>query len=196
MTTIEQENQEEKEVKIPHLSPESVTIAFTIILSFQENSQLLFQFLQSILKLQDPKDSAKILETAIKQQILPATQLTCSLPLADKLLLEEFSARSAIAFIYIIMRLIYPKMLMRELKQGDFKDLWVKLWEIGQMFPIIRKEWENAEKINNLRGWQEEMQEYAGDKWKYFNNKQLPLANERIVRLNSKMQSLLSLSSE
>ena len=191
---MKRKNSEKDIVKIPKLSPESVAFALVVISCFQENSQILMQFIQSLLTLQDPKDSAKELEGVIKKQILPAVQMTCSLPLAEKFLLEEHSARAAIAFIYIMARLIYQKMGKAEMKPAEYGELWKSIWQIGRMFPIIERDWKRAKEVNDLRGWQEEMQENAKDKWKYFINKQLPLANERINQLNEKMQSFFTLS--
>lgn len=191
---MKRNDNKKNKIRIPKLSPESVTLALVVISCLQENSQVLMQIVQSLLMLQDPKDSVKELEGAIKKQILPAVQMTCSLPLAEKFLMEEHSARAAVAFIYIMARLIYRQMGMTEMKPADYGELWKKIWQIGRMFPIIERDWKRAEDTNDLRGWQEEMQTNAKDKWKYFTNKQLPLANDRINQLNEKMQSFLRLS--
>lgn len=142
---MKRNDNEKNKVKIPTLSPESVTFALVIISCLQENAQMLMQFVHSLLTLQDPKDSAKELEEAIKKQILPAVQMTCSLPLAEKLLLEEHSARAAIAFIYIMARLIYRQMGKAEMKPAEYGELWKSIWQIGRMFPIIERDWKRAE---------------------------------------------------
>ena len=185
---------EKKGVRIPSLTPESVTLAFIIIFCIQENSQMLLQFIQNLLMIEDPKDSAEGLEEVFKKQILPAAQMTCALPLAEKLLLEEHSARSAVSFIYIIMRLIYQKMGMTVLKPAESRDLWKRIWEMARFFPVIEKEWKHSEEANDLREWQKAMQDHAREKWKYFNKKQLPKTNQRINYLCEKMQTFLSLS--
>lgn len=191
---MKQNDIETKNVKIPPLSPESVTLAFVAVFCFQENSQMLFQFIQSIFMLQEPKAIAKDLEETIKKQILPAVQMTCALPLVEKLLIEEHSARAAISFIYILMRLIHKQMGTTTLKPAESRDLWKRIWEMAQLFPVIEKEYKRAEEANDLRGWQLEMQEHAREKWKYFSRAQLPQTNERIIRLYEKMQTFLSLS--
>lgn len=191
---MKRSNNENKGVKIPPLSPESVTLAFVAVFCFQENSQMLHQFIQSIFMLQEPKKIAKDLEETIKKQILPAAQMTCALPLVEKLLLEEHSARAAVSFIYIIMRLIYQKMGATALKPAESRDLWKRIWEMARLFPVIEKEWKRSEEAGDLRGWQLEMQEHAREKWKYFSRTQLPQTNERISRLYEKIQTFLSLS--
>lgn len=190
---MKKNNNEKIEVKIPKLSPESVTLALIVISFIQENSLMIMPMLQKFLKLQDPKDSVKEFEGAIKKQIYPAVQMTCVLPLVEKFILEEHSARATVAFIYIVARLLYQQMGI-EMKPVDFTDLWKKIWQHGRMFPTIDREWKRAEDLNDLRGWQEEMQENAKEKWKYFINKQQPLAKERINQLNEKMQALFTLS--
>lgn len=191
---MKQNDIEKKNVKIPPLSPESVTLAFAMVFCIQENSQILFQFIQSIFMLQEPKALAKDLEETIKKQILPAVQMTCALPLLEKLVLEEHSARAAISFIYILMRLFHKQMGATTLKPAQSRDLWKRIWEMAQLFPVIEKEWKSAEEANDLRGWQLEMQERAKEKWKYFSKAQLPQTNERISQLFEKMQAFLSLS--
>jgi len=180
--------------KIPKLSPESVTLAFIVTSCANQNSELLSRFIQSLLTLQDPKDSAKDIEMALVNQIPQAAQMTCILPLAEKLLLDERSARGAVAFIYIVVRMIHQKMGTAELQHGESKDLWKRIWEMARLFPVIEEEWKSAEGLNDLRGWQLAMQEHAREKWKYFIKKQLPRIDDRTNQLVERMRAILSLA--
>lgn len=179
-------------VKVPKLSPESVTLAFIIISCMHENTELLMRFIQSLLALNDPQDSANELEVTLKKQIQPAAQLTCILPLADKLVLEERSARAAVSFIYILLRLIYQKMGSAKPVPAESKELWKQIWAVARLFPMVEQEWSSADAEGDLRGWQLEIQEHAREKWKYFSKKQLPQLDDRVSELSARMMSMFS----
>lgn len=181
-------------VRIPKLSPESVTLAFIVISCMHENSELLMRFVQSLFTLHDPKDSANELETALKKQIQPAAQMTCMLPLADKLVLEERSARAAVAFIYILLRLTYQKIGTTKLGPAESRDLWKQIWQVARLFPTVEQEWKDAEERDDLRGWQLAVQEHAREKWKYFGKKQLPQFDDRVSQLTNRVMSMFSLT--
>lgn len=185
----------EPTVRIPKLSPESVTLAFIVISCIHENSELLMRFVQSFLSLYDPKDSANELEMALRKQIEPAAQLTCILPLADKLVLEERSGRAALAFIYILLRLTYQKIGTTKLGHAESRGLWKQIWQMARHFPKVEQEWKDAEERGDLREWQSVMQDHAREKWKYFSKRQLPQFDDRVSQLTDRVMSMFSLLS-
>lgn len=105
------------------------------------------------------------MEESLKKQILPAAKLTCLLPPAEKTFLENLSCENAVAFIYILFRLLYKHIGNPEPSRKDSIELWERIWDFAQQIPIVKAEWEQMEERNDLKGWKKDLQEYARNKW-------------------------------
>jgi hypothetical protein len=182
-------------VKIPPISAQTVTLTFAILFCFQENSQLFIQLIQEMLALQNSEDFSKGLEESLNRQILPAAQLTCLLPLAEKMFLENRTSENAVALIYILFRLLYKHMGNPEPNRKESIELWERIWEFVPQFPIVKNEWAEMEERNDLKGWKKDLQEYSRNKWKYFSNEHLPRFDERVKYVCENLRSFLNIAS-
>jgi hypothetical protein len=168
------------QVKVPNISPEAVTIAFSIFFCFHENSQQFVPLIQKLLMLQSPDDSIQGLEDSFKKQILPAAQLACLLPMFEKWFADNRSSQNAVTFFYIVFRMVNKHLGKAELTKMEAIELWERIWKFVHQLPIVKTEWEEMEKRNDLKGWKKELQETARNKWTYFNNQQMPKYNDQV----------------
>lgn len=173
------------------LSPESVTFALVLIFLLRDNTQLMVELSQAILTFQDPKPILEKVDEAVKKQLVPAVQITCILPLVEKLL-SEVSTRSRVAFIYIIARLFCRQNGVTKLDRATAIQLWQAIWTIAIRVPFIEEEWKAAEKINDLKDWKQSIQIHAKEKWKHFSKNQLPRIDQLTKDYYEKMQEFLN----
>lgn len=176
---------------VPMLSPESVTFAFVLIFLLRDHNQLAIDFSQAILTFQDPRVLLEEVDKAVKKQLVPAVQITCMLPLLEKLLSERTS-RSRIAFMYIIARTLCRQSGMTKLDRATAIQLWEAIWTIAIRAPLIEEEWKEAEERNDLKGWKQNIQIHAKEKWKHFSKNQLPRAEQLTKDYHEKMQEFLN----
>jgi hypothetical protein len=109
--------------------------------------------------------------------------------------LENRTSENAVALIYILFRLLYKHMGNPEPNRKESIELWERIWEFVQQFPIVKNEWAEMEERNDLKGWKKDLQQYSRNKWKYFSNEHLPRVDERVKYVCENLRSFLNIAS-